>query len=493
MARRPFLIPLMAVLALAGCGQRNEGALDIAFIASEDSLFATGLRISSGAQHLRAATGAGLVALDAQGETVPALADRWIVTDDGLSFIFRLRDGNWPDGREITAESARAALLDVQRRLRGTSLGLDLAPIEEIRAMAGRVVEIRLSGPVPTLLQLLAQPELALSNGGEGAGPMQVEREGSLAVLSMKPPEARGLPEDEDWEEHVRPVRIHAAGAQQAIDLFEDGEVETVLGGRIGSLPLADTGPLSRGTVRIDPTIGLFGLQVRRAEGFLATLEGREALAMALDRDALLAPFNIGGWVATTRLVPPGLPGDPGLVTERWAGEDVEQRRAEAAMRVSNWLMESGAAGEDGAAVLTVSMGDDPGLQTLFRQLASQFATIGIRLDRATDSRSADLQLVDRVARFDGPRWFLDQFNCSLRRGLCDEDADYLVEQALTERNPQTRASLLAEAEASLTLSNVYIPFGSPLRWSLIRGNVNGFAPNRWGFHPLPPMATLPR
>ena len=157
MAIRWLILPLLAS-ALAGCSRSDDGAVEVAFIDTPESLFAGGVRLSTGAQHLRAATDAGLVSLDARGDVVPALADRWIVTDDGRSFIFRLRDGTWPDGRELTAESARAALAEAIRALRGTSLGLDLAPIEEVRAMAGRVVEIRLSAPVPMLLQLLAQP-----------------------------------------------------------------------------------------------------------------------------------------------------------------------------------------------------------------------------------------------------------------------------------------------------------------------------------------------
>src|SRR5689334_16269732 len=119
--------PVLAALALAACG-RNDGAVEVAFIDTPEQLFASGVRLSPGAQHLRAATGAGLVTLDAQGEAIPALADRWIVTDSGRSFIFRLRDGAWPDGRELTAESARAALVEALRALRGTSLGLDLEP-----------------------------------------------------------------------------------------------------------------------------------------------------------------------------------------------------------------------------------------------------------------------------------------------------------------------------------------------------------------------------
>ncbi|BBC71619.1 conserved hypothetical protein [Altererythrobacter sp. B11] len=490
MARlRTPLLALIGALSLVGCGQRRDGALDIAFIATPEELFASGARLGPAAQTLRAATASGLVAFDENGEVMPALADRWIVTDDGLSFIFRLRDGTWPDGREMTAESVRGAMRAALRRLRGTALGVDLEPIDQVRAMAGRVVEIRLSSPVPNLLQLLAQPELALANGEGGAGPMLLTRQDSLAVLSLKAPADRGLPAEEDWEEHIRSVRVHAADARRAIAMFDDGLVEVVLGGTIGSLPLAPAGPLSRGTVRMDPAMGLFGLQVRRAEGVLATPEGRESIAMALDRNELLAPFSIGGWSPTTRIVAPNLPGDPGLVTERWAERGLDELRASAAMRVAR--LRSGDA--NGPVRLTLAIGDDPGLQTLFRQLSTQLATIGIALEREPDERKADLVLVDKVARYDGPRWFLDQFNCALKRGLCDADADFLVEQSLTAADAQERASLLAEAEASMTLSNIFIPFGPPLRWSLVRGNVEGFAANRWAFHPLPPMALLPR
>src|SRR5918993_2212938 len=240
MVPRWLLLPLLA-LALGGCWRSDDGAVAVAFIDTPDNLFADGVRLSPSAQHVRAATSAGLVTLDAQGDVIPALADRWIITEDGLSFIFRLRDGTWPDGRELTAESARAALRETIRALDGTSLGLDLAPISEVRAMAGRVVEIRLSSPVPMLLQLLAQPELALARGIGGSGDMLLERDGTTAVLAMKPPLARGIPEESDWEAHVRAIHLRPASAGQAIALFDEGAVDVVLGGRGG--PPAPRGP----------------------------------------------------------------------------------------------------------------------------------------------------------------------------------------------------------------------------------------------------------
>ncbi|MBO9519671.1 MAG: peptide ABC transporter substrate-binding protein [Porphyrobacter sp.] len=476
---------------LTGCGRGNEGALQVDFIDTPEGLFADNLRLSPGAQHLRAATDAGLVAFNAQGDVVPALADRWIVTDDGRSFIFRLREGKWPDGTDLTAENARAALRRSIRALSGTSLGLDLAPISDVRAMAGRVVEIRLSSPVPALLQILAQPELALSHGqkGDGAGEMRLVRDGNLATLTMKPPAERGIPEERDWQSFVRQIELRPADPKAAIERFDRGDIDVVLGGQIGALPLVDTGPLSRGTVRLEPAIGLFGLLVQRERGLLATEQGREAFAMAIDRPALIAPFNIGGWVPTTRISAPGLPNDTRLIPERWVERTIEENRAIAGARVAAWRRANG--GEE--ARLTIALMRDPGLDALFLELVRQLAAVGIILDRAPPGRPADLDLIDRVARYAEPRWFLNQFNCSLRHGLCDAETDALVRDAVKQPDRVERDKLLAEAETRLIQSNVYIPFGSPLRFSLVRSNVDGFTANQWAFHPLPALAQIPR
>ncbi|MCL6249797.1 ABC transporter substrate-binding protein [Altererythrobacter sp. KTW20L] len=490
MARRPFL-PVLRSCFLAGClglaaCSGSDGSFDVAFMDSEDNLFDTGVRLSESGQHVLAATRSGLVALNAQGEVVPALADRWNVTDGGSIFVFRLRDGTWPNGEELTAESVRTALNRAIRSLRGTSLGLDLAPVDEVRAMAGRVVEIRVASPMPDLLQLLAQPELGLVSGEGETGPMVLVRDENGAVLSMRPPRERGLPDEEEWQSRVRDIHLHALDAAEAIERFGDGEIEVVLGGDLASLPLADTGPLSRGTVRLDPVIGLFGLQVMRDSGLLATPELREAIALAIDRPALASAFNIGGWVPTSRLVAPGLSDDPGLVTERWTGLSMEERRNVAAARLAG-----AAPGE--VPRLSVAIPDTPGHRLLFAELRSQLAQVGVGLVRAESAAEADLQLVDRIARYGSARWFLNQFNCQLDRGLCSEEADRMAGRALDERDTVRRALLLGEAEAALTSSNIYIPFGSPLRWALVRGNVEGFASNRWAFHPLPDMAVLPR
>lgn len=480
------ILPLLA-LTLVSCGSADDATVSVAVIGEEDPLTGEGLRLSVAGQLVRSATREGLVTLDASGEVVPAIAERWIVTDDGLSYIFRIRNSDWPDGTPITAPAVRDRMRQNLAALRGTSLGLDLAPIAEIRAMTGRVVEIRLTGPMPGLLQLLAQPELGLERGDTGAGPMLAEPAEAGVSLAAVPPSSRGFPQPEEWQEFYRTVLVQVAPAEQAVAAFDGGDVNLVLGGTIVDLPYADTGGLSRGTIRLDAALGVLGLDVMRDEGFLAETANREAVAMAIDRDQLMQPFNIGGWIATTRIVAPGLPDDDGTVPERWIDLEIEDRQARARARVEAWER---ASGED--LTLRIYLPQGPGADMLFTQIARSLAEAGISSQRADNPGAADLVLKDRLARFAGSRWFLNQFHCRITEGPCSPGADALVRQSLTVASRTEQASLLAEAERLMLAENLFIPLGAPIRWSLVRGGLDGFNENRWSVHPLFDLAERP-
>lgn len=475
---------------LAACGRGDDSTLNVVAIGWADAPFEKGVYLSPPAQQVRAATVEGLVSLDGQGRVIPALADRWIVTEDGQSYIFRLRDGNWLDGTKITAENARASLRRVIASLRGSSLGLDLAGIDDIRVMAARVIEIRLAQPMPDLLQLLAQPELGLRHGSKGAGPMQLERDGTTAILTPISPGERGLPAMADWKERVRTIRFSALPAEQAVERFNRGEVDLVLGGQIQDFPYSGSVGILRGTIKVDPVVGLFGLSVTNDRGFLAAPENREAIAMAIDRKKLIDPFGLSGWTPTTRLVSPGLEGDLGTIGDRWEELTMDQRRALATARVTRWRESQGG---NPPVRLRIVLPQGPGSVLLFQMLSQDLGKVGIEAVMLAEDADADLLLVDDIARYPRAVWFLNRLNCKPRRGLCDPDADKLVAESRAAKDPAERVALLAEAEAELTTANVYIPFGAPIRWSLVRGDVLGFAPNRWGWHPLMPMAVRPK
>lgn len=485
--RALVLLPLL--LALAACGRGDDGSMEVAVIGEPSELFATGNRLAPPTALVRSATAQGLVRFDEAGQLVPGIAERWIVTEDAMSYIFRIREMDLPGGKRLNARSVQQALTRTIAGLKGTTLGLDLAQVRDVRAMTGRVIEIRLVSPMPDFLQLLAQPELGIAIAGTPAGPMSMTRAGPAeAVLTAMPPEARGLPAQPGWADNVRTIRLAAADAATLTRAFSDGRYSLVLGGTLATLPLVDVGPLSRGTVRVDSALGLFGLDVLHARGFLAEPANREALAMALDRAALLQPFNLGGWTATTRVVAPGLPGDPQRTEERWQDMDLEERRSVAAARVARWRAANGGS----TPVLSLALPQGPGADTLFAGLAEQFRAIGLVLARAESGKDADLALRDRVARYAGARWFLNQFNCRVSPAICSEDVDFLVALAVAARDPAAQAGYLADAENALTAYNAFIPIGAPIRWSLVRSGVTGFAENAWATHPLFPLSRAP-
>ncbi|MEO0689447.1 MAG: ABC transporter substrate-binding protein [Pseudomonadota bacterium] len=479
---------VLAASALCGCSPFGaDGPIEVAVIGNPSSLFERGVRLSPGAQHVRAASTEGLVALNASGQVVPALAERWIVTDDGQSYIFRLRERTWPDGEPITAQDVRADLRQLLEELEGTSLGLDLAKITDVRAMTEKVVELRLSSPMPDFLRLVAQPELGLAKGGEGAGPMVFSRDDSqpIARLSALPPQERGLPGREDWEETSRPLSVRAAPSTVAIEAFAQGEVDLLLNGNLASFPEIQLGPLSRGNIQVDPARGLMGLVFRSDSGVLADPGRREALSMAIDRAGLIAPFGLGGWQPTTWIVPTTLLEDAELGETRWDSLTLEERREIARSRIESWRTETG---ED-EVVLRVGLPPGPGSDLLFQGLSDAWADIGIRAIQVRPGAGAELEWRDRLARYSSPRWYLNQFNCELEIGLCSEAVDQAVRASLFVSDPEEKQRLLREAHANLVAQEVFIPLGAPVRWSLVRGSIANYAPNDWGLHPLFPLS----
>lgn len=485
--RRLQTLTLGLVLVLGGCFGDEERPVEVAAIGPSAAAFVTGPQLPYPAQLLRAATFEGLVGFDQQGQVVPALADRWIVTDDGLSFIFRLRDGTWADGSEITGETAHAALLRAIGAQRGTPLGADLAVIAEVRTMAGRVIELRLSRQQPELLQLLARPELGLVRAGRGAGPMKLRREKDSALLRPIPPQDRGLPQDQRWAERARRLELVSLPAKSAIEGFNKGEIDVVLGGTFADFPRLDAMAVARGAIRLDPVAGLFGLAAVGEAGFLAKAENREALAMAIDREALGRALNLAGWSTTTRIVNPGLPNDNGTIGERWAGRSIEERRTLAAARVAQWR------GAQGAPVVRIALPAGPGADLLFQRLEADFKAIGVTARRVGAEAETDLRLVDAVADYAAPAWFFNRLSCAAPKIVCSAAADRLAAEAMAEPDPAKRAELSSQAEAQLTMANGYIPLGVPIRWSLVAGPVTGFAVNRLAVHPLMSLAMLPR
>src|SRR4051794_9588305 len=415
----------------------------------------------------------GLVPFDAPGDVEPGLAQSWIVSNDGLRYTFRLARMDWPGGGgRITAEEVVARLKAAAAPASRNALKPALGAIDEIDVMTDEVLEISLKSPRPNFLQLLAQPELAIFRGGQGAGPYRPVREEGGGILLAPPPA------DEDAPPADTEPRLLLRGepARTAVARFDLGLADLVVGGTLADLPFASAiNPPARALV-VDPVAGLFGLAFAGGEGPLARPEVRQALAMAIDRDAIAAAFPAARLQPRATLLPAGAEGISAPAAPAWTASPLPARRAFAAHVLA------GAAGK-GRLRVTVALPGGPGYQLLFALLRRDWAAVGVDAVPVAAPQPADLRLVDEVAPVSLASWYLRHFSCEASR-VCDPAADAAMESARTAATPDARRAFLIQADGTLAAVAPFIALAAPSRWSLVSPRLVGFRPNLFGRHP---------
>jgi len=113
----------------------------------------------------------GLTRLGKDGKPIPAIAEKWETSSDGLKWTFTLRDAKWSDGSAITADDFKFGITQLLKKdvaaeyaylgyyikngeefNKGTAKEEDLG----VKALDPKKLEITLAKPAPFLLDLLA-------------------------------------------------------------------------------------------------------------------------------------------------------------------------------------------------------------------------------------------------------------------------------------------------------------------------------------------------
>ena len=457
-----------------GCRNQPEGAIKVTLIGGDPKLRDPASDpLSPSDSILVSSVAQGLVRFDAGGNIVGGLAERWNVSDDGLSYIFRLAAREWPDGSKMTARQVARILKRNLATRSNNSLKDALGGVEDIVAMTDRVIEIRLIAPRPNLLQLLAQPEMAVARDALGTGPF-IASPAERGVLRLR----REIVSADDEVTTEEEVLLSGATAQAAVQGFGAGKTDLVLGGTFADLPYARRAKLPRNSIRFDPASGLFGLIPARKDGLLAEPDVRRLLSQAIDRDALVRALNVPGLASRATILEPGLEGIPAVTQPAWPATPLAERQPALAAEARKLF------GAEEKPVLRVQLPAGPGADQLLFRLMLDWGALGFTVERASTLGAADLVLVDAVAPSNSPAWFVRRFRCEIAP-ICDPEADDLMASARKAPVPAQRSALLLQAAGRLEDAYLFIPLAAPVRWSLVGPRIEGFAGNRYARHTL--------
>ena len=463
------------LLAPAACNRRSDSgtvvvsAIGGAPVAADSSRTA----LDTPSRLLIDSTAQGLVRFDAAGQIEPGLAERWIVIDGGMSYIFRLREGEWGDGSRVTADQVVTLLNRQLARSSRNPLKPFLTAVDEIVVMTPQVIEVRLARPRPDLLKLFAQPELGLVRlrPSGGTGPFRVAGPAPAPLLRPAFDPNQADPEDQRERRPERDVRLIGERAARAIARFVHRDSDLVSGGSFVDWPLLATTDIAPAAVRVDPAVGLLGLAIVARDGFLADAANRAALSQAIDRTALTAAIA-PNWEPVDRILPEPLDSAALPQVPAWTLLTQDERRAGARLRVAAWT--------GGPIGMRIALPAGPGATILYAHAAAALLAIGIRPERVAIDAPAELRLVDAVAPYDSARWYL-----ATACAVCSPAAQAALEAAREAPTLALRARRLAEADAALNEDVPFIPLARPLRWSLVAPRLGQWQTNSRAWHPL--------
>jgi ABC-type oligopeptide transport system substrate-binding subunit/class 3 adenylate cyclase len=393
---------------------------------------------------------------------VPSLAERWEISDDGLRYVFHLREGlTWSDGTPLTADDVE---FGIKRVLDPESPGSSVAiyfVLENgqdyylgrnrdadrigVRALDDRTVEFRLVAPAPYFMGVMnrpdggPQPRQSVGEVVSGAFEI-VERTDDRLVLERRADCAQPRPGN------VRRLDFFRAAIADVLPSYDAGEADMVM---VRYTPrLADLMP---GAVHPDASLGPAAwsayLRFDHTHPAMSNVDLRRALAHAIDRDALAAACPANLVVATGGVVPPALQGhtpdialryDPELARDYLARSGFDGELELAGMMVWDEIV----------ATIAASWEEAFGSRIAVRSWSWQTEEameVGGAVDRAY------LRVTGWFPGYADPEYYLRLLFHSDSRtnegGFCSGAFDDLIERARRERDGRARLELFHEAD----------------------------------------------
>ena len=464
----------------------------------------------------------GLVSEDPHDlHPVPGIAERWEISPDGKTYTFHLRqDAKWSNGEPITTRD----FVDSYRRILSPKLGSPIAymlyPVlnaeafnkgkidnfEQVgfRALDERILEITLASPTPYFLSLLnhyswfpvhiptiARYGPAFERGSRWTKPGRYVGNGPFTLEEWRlNSRVRVKKNPSYWDAQTVTLNEIVFHTIDSIDVEERAF-------RSGQLHVTDSIPINRidryrrgknpEFLRIDPYLGTYFFRVNVTRPGLDNRLVRRALAMAIDRQAIVERVWRGGQLPASCFTPPNT---AGYTCQASIPYDVDRAR--------QTLAQAGYPNGRGLPPIEILFNTSENhkltaeaIQQMWRQNLNVNATLLNQEEKVyfDSRRTMNYQIIRStwISDYVDPNSFLDLWvtkGTNNQTGWSNPDYDWLIAEASRTGDQALRSAAFQKAEALLLDEAPILPVFFYTHAFLIRPNVKGWHPTILDHHP---------
>lgn len=463
----------------------------------------------------------GLTIYDAAGKIIPGAAESWTLSDDGLTYTFKLRENaKWSDGSPVTAQDFEFSFKRVEDPKTAAKYANILYPIKNaeaintgkaevatlgVKAVDDKTFQVTLERPTPFFLELLAhQTALPVSkasvekNGADFVKPGVMVSNGAFKLVSHVPNDSLVVEKNENhWDAAntkldkviFYPIDDQAASVRR----FEAKEMDLVYNFS------ADQIERLRGTykdqVHVSPTLATYYYAFDSSQAPYDDVRVRQALSMAVDRDFLAKEIYSGSQIPAYSLVPPGIAsyGEPSKADFAELSQlDREDKALE--------LMKEAGFGEGGKPLeIEIRYNTNPNHERVATAVADMWKnTFNAKVTMTNLDVSSHYAYLQEGGKFNVARagWVADYadaenflaLNLSTNKTFNygkynNPEFDALMQKSYAEENPEARSKLLHEAEALLSRDQPVAPLLTQADLWLVSNRVSGWEDNAANEH----------
>ena len=418
-----------------------------------------------------------LVRLSPELDVVPAIADSWEFSDDGLTLTFNLDpDAKFSDGTQVTSADVKASFTRLLDEATGAAARSNFLSIASIDTPDATTAVFNLSQPDAPILVAMATINAAVV-------PASLIETGTVETTTL----GSGPFRLDSWDPNSREVlSVNADWAGGTVGV--DGITISVLPDETAILASLRAGQIDFALLN-DPLVATLvpdepNLQLNPAREPMGDLKVRQAISCAVNRQEILDTALVGEGMVTGPLTMPAYASDPSTLF--CYTQDIAKAKA---------LMAESSSPDGFTARVIAATGEPPVAASEAQVLQAQLAEIGVTLEIEMLELNVyvdrwlagdfDMAVAQNGGRPDPypmyNRYFTKDGNLQKVSNFVDDELDSLLQQGRVETDVAARKEIFQRFEARLAELSPWIWLSTSNTYTAQLKTVHGFEPSPTG------------